>query len=149
MVGDRTTRNGPVVPIRNQRGSSPKDRVREQTKLRALEQARRVTWQRLAAATDEYTEWQVFGLWLRAVVESAGSVPPNVAQEMKSRIPQFFDPIHPDIQAVVKTGSGPGARIWEDVSLWGAERFCRPETGRLVGCRPVLFIDVATFDAGV
>ena len=104
--------------MRNQRCGSLKDRVREQTKLRALEQASRVTWQRLAAAADEYTEWQVFGLWLRAVVESAGSVPPIVAQEMKSRSPQLLDGIHPDIEAVVKTGGGPGARIWEDVSMW-------------------------------
>src|SRR6266540_2179494 len=106
------------MPMQNQRGGGLIDRVRRQTELRALDQARRVTWRRLAAAADEYTEWQVFGLWLRAVVEFAGSGPEMVAQEMESRMPELLGLIRPEIEAAMKTGSGPGAKLWQHVSLW-------------------------------
>jgi hypothetical protein len=106
------------MPRRNQRGDNLIERLRHQTELRALEQARRVTWPRLAAAADEYTEWQMLGLWLRAVVEAAGSIPDTVAQEMESRTPQLLGRIRPDIEAAAETGGNPGARIWQDVSMW-------------------------------
>jgi hypothetical protein len=111
------------MPARNQRGGNLIDRVRHQTELRALEQARRVTWQRLAAVADEYTEWQVFGLWVRAVVEATGGVPAMVAEEMESRAPLLLARVRPDLDAAVRNGSGPGARIWEDVSLWTEMNF--------------------------
>jgi hypothetical protein len=83
-----------------------------------LELAKRVTWQRLAAAADEYTEWQIFGLWLRAVVEAAGGVPAMVTQEMESRAPQLLGRIRGDIEASAQNRGGRGARIWQDVSQW-------------------------------
>jgi hypothetical protein len=108
-----------VMPMqRNQRGGSRIDRVRDQTKSRALEQAKRVPWKRLAAAADEYTDWQVFALWLRAVVGAASSIPVMVAQEMESRAPQLLGRIRSGVDAAVKNGSGAGARIWQDVSVW-------------------------------
>ena len=94
------------------------DRVRRQTERRALEQAKRVPWKRLAAAADEYTEWQVFSLWLRAAVEAAKSVPAMVVQEMEFRAPQLLGRILSDVGAAVTSGSGPGARAWQDVSHW-------------------------------
>src|ERR1035441_4688787 len=103
---------------RNQRGVSLIDRVRQQTERRALEQAKRVPWKRLAEAADEYTDWQVFTLWLRAVVEAAGSIPAMVVQEMESRTPRLLERSRPDVEAAVKNGDGPGTRIWQDVSLW-------------------------------
>ena len=107
------------MPVeRNRRGRSLIDRVRQQTERRALEQAKRVPWKRLAQAADEYTDWQVFTLWLRAVVDAAGSVPAMVAQEMESRTPRLLECIRPDVEAAVKNGDGPGARIWQDVSQW-------------------------------
>jgi len=45
------------------------DRVRQQTERRALEQA-----------GEKYTDWQVFTLWLRAVVDAAGGIPAIVAE---------------------------------------------------------------------
>ena len=107
-----------VMPMQgNQPGDHLIERVRQQTELRAVQQAKRVTWKRLAAAADEYTEWQVFGLWLRAVVEAAGSIPVMVAREMESRTPQLLGRIRPDVEGSVN-GNGPGARIWQEVSLW-------------------------------
>jgi hypothetical protein len=102
---------------RNRLGSRLMDRVRHQTELLALQQAKRVIWKRLAAAADEYTEWQVFGLWLRAVVQAAGTIPVMVAQEMESRAPQLVDCILPNVEAAFN-GNDPGVRIWQDVSLW-------------------------------
>ena len=103
---------------RNQRGASLIDRVRHQTESRALEQAKRIPWKRLATAADEYTEWQVFTLWLRAVVEAASNIPDIVAQELESRTPQLLGRIRLGVEAAMKSGNGVGARIWQDVSLW-------------------------------
>ena len=69
---------------RNQRGGNLIDRVRQQTERRALEQGKLVPWKRLAEAADEYTDWQVFALWSRAVVEAARSIPAMVELEMDS-----------------------------------------------------------------
>jgi hypothetical protein len=104
--------------MRDPHRSTQAERVRHQTELLALESAKRVTWQRLAAAADEYTEWQVFGLWLRAVVEVSGGVPAAVTQEMDSRTPQLLGRIRGDIEAAAQNGFGPGARIWQHVSQW-------------------------------
>jgi len=101
----------------NQRGDHLIDRVRQQTEVRALQQAKRITWKRLAVAADEYTEWQVFGLWIRAVVGAAGSIPVMVAREMESRTPQLLGRIRPDVKAAFN-GNGSGAKIWQDVNLW-------------------------------
>jgi hypothetical protein len=109
----------PLMPSQqNQRGGKLKDRVRHQAECRALEEANRVPWKRLAAAVDEYTEWQVFLLWIRAVVEPAKSVPAMVVQEMESRAPQLLGRIRADVEAAVTNGSGAGTRIWQDVSQW-------------------------------
>jgi hypothetical protein len=103
---------------RNQRDASLIDRVRQQTERHALEQAKRVPWKHLAETAEEYTDWQVFTLWLRAVVDAAGSIPAIVEREMESRTPQLLSRIRPDVAAAVKNGNGAGTRIWQDVSLW-------------------------------
>jgi hypothetical protein len=119
LVQNRTVRCTTEMPRQqNQRGGKLMDRVRRQTERRALEQAKRVPWKRLAAAADEYTEWAVFSLWLRAVVEAAKSVPAVVVQEMKSKAPQLVGLIRSDVQAAVTNGSGAGAQIWHHVSQW-------------------------------
>lgn len=109
VMENRTIRHRPFMPTqRDQRGGHLMDRVRQKTELRALQQAKRVTWKRLAATADEYTGWQVFRLWLRAVVEAAGSIPVTVAREVESRATQLLAHIRPDVQAAIN-GNGPGA----------------------------------------
>lgn len=103
---------------RSQRSGSLIVRVRQQTERRALEQARRVPWKRLAEAAEEYTDWQVFTLWLRAVVEACGNIPAMVAEEMESRTPQLLGRIRPAVETAVKNGNGAGSRIWHDVGGW-------------------------------
>ena len=136
---------------RSQRGGSIIVRVRQQTERRALEQARRVPWKRLAEAAEEYTDWQVFTLWLRAVVEAAGNIPAMVAEEMESRTPQLLGRIHP-------AGRRGGCSEWEwrrfqDLArcqrLGGDQHLYRCGAGRLVGGRPLFLFDVATLDESV
>lgn len=101
----------------NQPGSNLIDRVLHQNERRALEQARRVPWKRLAEAADEYTEWQVFSLWLRAVVDAAQGVPAVASQEIESKAPQLLNRIRSDVKAAV-TSDSPGTTIWQDVTQW-------------------------------
>ena len=118
LVQNRTVRCSTDMPRQqNQRGNLM-DRVRRQTQRRALEQANRVTWKRLASAAAEYTEWQVFSLWLGAVVEAAKCVPAMVVKEVESRAPQLIGRIRSDVEAAVTNGSGAGTSIWQDVSQW-------------------------------
>ena len=119
LVQNRTVRVRPfMLRQQNQRDGKLRDRVHRQTERHALAQAKHVAWKRLAAAADEYTEWQVFSLWLRAVVEAAQSIPAIVVQEMESRAPQLLGRLRSDIEAAVTNGSGAGARIWQEVSRW-------------------------------
>ncbi len=127
------------MPVkRNQRGGELIDRVRQQTERRALELARRVPWKRLAEAADEYTDWQVFTLWLRAVVEAAGSIPPMVAQELDSRTPRLLGRVRREVEAAVKNGDGAGARICQDVSQW-------VETNIFVGAKRAGWLDAVRY----
>jgi hypothetical protein len=103
---------------RNQRGGDFIGRVRRQTERRALGQARLVPWKRLAEAADEYAEWQEFTLWLRAVVEVAGGIPPMVERELDSRTPRLLGRVRRDVATALKNGESAGARIWQDVSRW-------------------------------
>src|ERR1035438_8602519 len=103
---------------RNQRGGNLIDRVRQQTERRALEQAKRVSWKRLAEAAAEYTDWQVFTLWVRAPVEAARTIPATVEQELDSRTPRLLGRVRLGVEAAVKNGDAAGARIWQDVSRW-------------------------------
>jgi hypothetical protein len=127
------------MPIqRYQRSGDLIDRVRQQTERRALEQAKRVPWERLAEAAEEYTDWQVFTLWLRAVVESAGSIPPMVEQEIDSRTPRLLGRVRRGVEAAVKNGDSAGARIWQDVSR-------RVEIDSFVGAKRAGWLDAARY----
>ena len=90
--------------------------AQEQFKNRALERAKRVPWPRLVAAVDQYNEWQVFSLWVRAVVDAAKSTTPGVEQELESRIPGFLARVENDIQAAL--ADKPGHRLWSLVDSW-------------------------------
>jgi hypothetical protein len=57
------------------------------------EQARRTLLpdDRFAALIEEYIEWEAFAFWVRAVVESAGEVPAELADVLRQRCPGFLD----------------------------------------------------------
>jgi len=95
-----------------------RDRVAKDAERLALDQAKRVPWKRLLEGAEDYTEWQVFSLWLRAVVDAAQGIPAMVIRETNSRTPGFLDSLPPTLDVEFSRGVRAGSRIWQDVSLW-------------------------------
>lgn len=54
---------------------------------RAAELARRVPWQVLLEARNQYLEWQEFYCWARSIMESEGSVPDWLARRLDEMCP--------------------------------------------------------------
>jgi hypothetical protein len=50
-------------------------------------QARRIPWQSLLEARQQYVEWNAFSLWARAVAEAEGQVPAWLAKLLDERCP--------------------------------------------------------------
>lgn len=100
---------------RTRRRGSLTDRVRQQTETRALAEARKVPWRILAGAADEYTEWQVFTLWLRAVLDVWEALPVEVALEVEKRSPSLLTRIAPQLAENVAPH---GFRVWEEATDW-------------------------------
>jgi hypothetical protein len=105
-----------------------RDRVLQKRERLALEQSKRVPWKQLAQVVEEYTDWQVFGLWLRAVAEAAHGIPPVAAEELDARIPQFvFHTQTPSTASETATG-GVGLDVWQEFSLFvEKEKFSESE----------------------
>ena len=61
------------------------ERICNAMERRAIEQAKRVPWRRLAETADEYSDWQLFTLWVRARVDVAKHVPAAARSEMERR----------------------------------------------------------------
>jgi len=80
-----------------------------------LAEARKVPWRILADAADEYTEWQVFTLWLRAVLDACEALPAEVALEVEKRSPALLTRVVPQFAENVAPH---GLRVWEEVTDW-------------------------------
>ena len=93
-------------------------RVRNATQRRALEQAKRVPWQRLAKAADEFIQWHVFTLWVRATVDAANSLPAAVRAEVELRAPGVARALLPRVKSAINRGDRPGSVAWEDIRCW-------------------------------
>ena len=102
---------------RKQQISSQFAGVREQVKAKALEQAKRVPWPRLADAVEEANRWQIFSLWVRGVVDAAHGIPPVVEREIEARIPGFLARVADDMQVALKQDT-PGHRLWTLIDAW-------------------------------
>jgi hypothetical protein len=72
---------------RTRRTSKAEARVSEVARREADRQARRIVWQRLLEARQQYVEWNAFGLWARAIVEAEGQVPPWLLKVVEERCP--------------------------------------------------------------
>jgi hypothetical protein len=53
--------------------------------------ARRVPWQRLLQARNEYIDWQKFYLWVRSVLESENRIPDWLLEVLDKRCPGFVE----------------------------------------------------------
>lgn len=58
---------------------------------RADAQARRIPWQRLFEARNQYIDWQEFHLWVRSVLEGEDRIPDWLVEILKSRCPGFLE----------------------------------------------------------
>ena len=96
------------------RGSSA-DRVRQYAEIRALDEAKRVPWRFLANAADEYTEWQFFALWLRAVMDVSEALPVEIAHEVKVRSPAMLSLLGDRLRSFEPSRGG---ATWEVVTDW-------------------------------
>src|SRR5271157_5978207 len=57
---------------------------------RADDEARRIPWQRLYDARNQYVDWQEFNLWARSILEVEGRVPASLAEILNDRCPGFL-----------------------------------------------------------
>ena len=58
---------------------------------RADAQARRIPWQRLLDARNQYIDWQEFYLWVRSILETEERIPDWLAEILNDRCPGFLD----------------------------------------------------------
>ena len=94
---------------------SPSDRVRQYVEIRALNQAKRVPWRILAQGATQYTEWQVFALWLRAVLDICERLPPEVANEIEIRSSALLAQLESGLDNFAPPR---GSAAWEAVTAW-------------------------------
>lgn len=106
QTGESVKRTGDVARLRNA------------TVRRALEQAKRVPWPRLAKAADDYTDWQIFALWVRATLDAARIMPAVVRAEIDLRAPSVLRALQSKVKSAINRGDRPGAVAWEDLSCW-------------------------------
>ena len=94
---------------------SPSDRVRQHAETRALNEAKKVPWRLLANAAHGYTEWQVFGLWLRAVLDCCEELPAEVANEVETRSRALLSHLKSELGTLEHPR---GNAAWEAVTDW-------------------------------
>jgi hypothetical protein len=93
-------------------------RVRDGNEQRALLLAKRVSWQTLAAAADEYTDWVSFTLWLRAVVDAAGRIPLEIIGDLEARVPHAHEQIRVDAEKAAFRRNSLDTAVWQAVLYW-------------------------------
>ena len=57
---------------------------------RADDQARRIPWQRLYDARNQYVDWQEFTLWVRSILEVEERIPDWLVEILNERFPGFL-----------------------------------------------------------
>jgi hypothetical protein len=72
---------------------NPERRVGHSANRRAHRQLLRVPWDRFRKAYEEYTRWQAFVLWARAIVELEGSTPSWLEAILRKRCPGFTEEV--------------------------------------------------------
>ena len=101
----------------------------------------------LANAAEEYTEWQVFALWVRALLDACEGLPAEVAAEVATRSPDLFSRI---ASAVRQRRTIPRKRcVGNRHRLGGIERVCQGQAGTMAECNPLLFFQIAFVDEGM
>ena len=66
-------------------------RLRRQAHERAAEEARRIPWQVLLAARNQYLDWQEFYHWARSIMECEHGIPDWLARRLDESCPGFLE----------------------------------------------------------
>jgi len=66
-------------------------KVRAIASRRAKQQVSRVPWRRFRSAYEEYSRWQAFALWSRAVIATEGHAPSGLVKTLRDRCPGFIE----------------------------------------------------------
>jgi len=72
---------------RTVRTSTAEACLSEMARREAGRQARRIPWQRLLEARQQYVEWNAFSLWARAIAEAEGCTPAWLVKVLEERCP--------------------------------------------------------------
>jgi hypothetical protein len=66
-------------------------RLQRAARERADDEARRIPWQRLLDARNEYIDWQEFSLWVRSILEVENRIPDWLVTILDDRVPGFLE----------------------------------------------------------
>jgi len=66
-------------------------RVQEMARREAKRQAQQIPWERLLQARTEYIEWEIFGFWVRSIVEAEDAIPDWLQIVLETRCPGFLE----------------------------------------------------------
>ena len=87
-------------------GESVRDstaRLQRAARQRADDEARRIPWQQLYDARNQYIDWQEFYLWVRSILEVADGIPVWLAEILNTRCPGFLETEKARTPTAVKT----------------------------------------------
>jgi hypothetical protein len=71
--------------------SGSSTRLQSFARNRADEQARRIPWQQLFEARNQYIDWQEFYQWIRSILDVEACIPDWVAEILQNRCPGFLE----------------------------------------------------------
>jgi hypothetical protein len=78
-------------------------RLQKSARIRADDEARRIPWQRLLNARNQYIDWQEFQLWVRSILEVEGHIPDWLIEIVNDRCPGFLESDTASIPKAAKT----------------------------------------------
>ncbi len=67
------------------------DRLQRFARERADNEARRIPWQRLYDARNQYLDWQEFQLWARSILEVENEIPNWLVEILNTSCPGFLE----------------------------------------------------------
>jgi hypothetical protein len=80
--------------LKKSKGESVLDstaRLRRAARERADDEGRRIPWQRLYDARNQYIDWQEFYLWVRSILEVVDGIPDWLAEILNARCQGFLE----------------------------------------------------------
>lgn len=96
-------------------------RVQRHAHERAAEEARRIPWQVLLAARNQYLDWQEFYYWARSIMESDHGIPVVLANKLAELCPGFLEAENEYVAKRPKEASLAPIRLgqWIDERIFG------------------------------